>query len=289
MASGTSPLRQPRGRLPARVYWFRRALVAGVAVALVAGFAQLLGGGGDGDDGTPTARLAGAAESSTDPTPQVAGPVPVVTTGPGKGRKKRAQKSEEPASTAPAVPLAEPDGPCEPADITVDPKIEGADAGRPVTIDLRLTATRPACTFEVSPKALAVKVTSGSDFIWSTQDCKASVPRTSVVVRSAEPTSVPVEWNGRRSDAGCGVTSDWARPGYYHAVAAVIGSEPTDVQFQLSVPSRPVVTKTAHPRNEKKDARPEDGADDAAGTGADDNGVQGKGTKCGGDNAASSC
>jgi hypothetical protein len=33
--------------------------------------------------------------------------------------------------------------------------------------------------------------------------------------------------------------------------AAAIGSEPADAQFRLSVPPRPVVTKTAHPKSKK--------------------------------------
>jgi hypothetical protein len=124
-------------------------------------------------------------------------------------------------------------------------------------------------------------VTSGNDRVWSSQDCKSAVPTRSVVVRSAAPVTVPVTWSGRRSSPGsCDTSEAWARPGYYHALAAVIGSEPADVQFKLSVPPRPVVTKTAKPKT-KKSAAPSGGA---SGSGAN-----GKGTKCGGDNAASTC
>jgi hypothetical protein len=270
-------LTHPRGRLPARVYWIRRSLVLGTAVLLVVGFAQLLGGGGGSTP--PRAQLAGdttgaSATSKATPeraTPQSAGPY-AVATGPSRTAK-----------TAPP-PLAQPDGPCEADEISVEPSVPNARAGGALTIQVKLTTARPACTFAVAPKSLAVKVTSGSDRIWSSQDCRRAVPTKTVVVRSAAPATVPVSWSGRRSSEGsCDATHSWARPGYYHVLAAVIGSAPADTQFKLSVPPRPVVTKTAKP---KKAATPT--ASPTKGTtGA--KGAKGKGSACGGDNAASSC
>jgi len=72
--------------------------------------------------------------------------------------------------------------------------------------------------------------------------------------RSAEPTTVTVSWSGRRSDEDCSRSTAWALPGYYHVVAAVIGSEPNDAQFRLGSPPRPVVTKTAKPHKKKQQA-----------------------------------
>jgi hypothetical protein len=281
MSPRPSPLTHPRGRLPARVYWIRRGLVLGTAVLLVVGFAQLLGGGGDTP---PQARLAGDATTpSTTPkksAPQTAGPY-AVATGPS-----RTAKVTQP-------PLAQPDGPCEADEISVEPSVPNAKAGSAITIQVKLKTARPACTFDVAPKSLAVKVTSGSDRIWSSQDCRKAVPVRSVVVRSAAPATVPVSWSGRRSSEGsCDATHAWAKPGYYHVLAAVIGSEPADTQFKLSVPPRPVVTKTAKPKRTAKAAptptkTPKGTADGK--DGKDGKGAKGKGSACGGDNAASSC
>jgi hypothetical protein len=167
----------------------------------------------------------------------------------------------------------------------VEPSAPGAKAGGTVTLQVKLSVARPACTFAVSPKSLAVKVTSGSERIWSSQDCRAAVPKKTVVVRSAAPATVPVTWSGRRSSQGsCDASHAWAQPGYYHVIAAVIGSEPADTQFRLSVPPRPVVTKTAHPKT-KKSATAKPGPTPTKTT----KGTTGTGSACGGDNAASSC
>jgi hypothetical protein len=265
MTPRPSPLTHPRGRLPARVYWFRRGIVLGTAVLLVVGFAQLVGGGGGGGK-DPQARLAGDATTpTTTAAPRTAGPVAVPT---AVGSSRGATPSQ--------VPLAQPDGPCQPDDISVTPSVPSARAGGRIAIQVKLSVAQPACTFAVSASSLAVKVTSGNDRVWSSQDCRSAVPTRSVVVRSAAPVTVPVTWSGRRSSPGsCDSSESWARPGYYHALAAVIGSEPADVQFRLSVPPRPVVTKTAKPKTKK--------------SGSSSGGASGKGTKCGGDNAASTC
>ncbi|MGN6251889.1 MAG: hypothetical protein ACTHNS_08760 [Marmoricola sp.] len=285
MAARLDPLTNPRGHLPARVYWTRRALVLGLPLLLLVVLISMLTGGGDP---SPKARLAGATEPTTSTAPRPSGPsgpVAVTTTAaaPGKKAGKKAGKKgrSHPAATPTAVPLAAPDGPCAADEITVQPAVDHARAGGSITIAVQLRTARPACTFEVSPSSLAVKVTSGSDGIWSTQDCRKAVPHESVVVRSAKPALVPVTWNGRRiTDGTCGPTNGWARPGYYHALAAVIGSEPSDVQFRLSLPPRPVVTKTAHPKPRKTTR-----SSHAGSTGT----TTGAGSACGGDNAATSC
>jgi hypothetical protein len=224
---------RPRGRLPQRVYWVRRAIVLGAALLLVVGLAHLLGSGDSGSGG-PSADVAAAKTRPTSSSAPPQGPV-AVSSPSGRAHAK-------------APLLAAPDGPCDPADVTATPLPRTSHAGGPIGIVVALTSTRPACTFTVSPSSVALKISSGSDRIWSTQDCPRAVPRRDVVVRSAVPAKVVVTWSGRRSDPGCSRSTTWAEPGYYHAVAAVLGSEPSDVQFALVLPPRPVVTRTAHPR-----------------------------------------
>lgn len=281
MARRLDPLATPRGHLPARVYWTRRLIVLGLPLLLVVVVIAMLSAGGG--TSTPQARLAGAAERTpaTHPSdnPRPSGPVAVATS---PARSKAGHRAAKPTPTV--VPLAAPDGPCAADEITVTPAAPHARAGGDVTIAVQLRTARPACTFAVSGKTLAVKVTSGSDGIWSSQLCRGSVPHETVVVRSAQPAVVPVTWNGRRTtDGTCGVTNAWARPGYYHALAAVIGSEPSDAQFELSLPPRPVVTKTAHPKPKKS------GSQRASSSTKESSGPRGTGSACGGDNAAGTC
>jgi len=131
----------------------------------------------------------------------------------------------------------------------VTPSVRGAAyAGKPVVFAMTLTTkVSPACDWDVTAESLVVRITSGSDRVWSTQDCFGAVPRQSVVVRKDHPVSVTVAWNGQRSDAECTRTTAWVEPGYYHVVAAAFGADPTDVQFPLLAPPRPTITATPKP------------------------------------------
>jgi hypothetical protein len=240
----TTPTR-PRRRLPARVYWVRRTLVLLTALALVFAIGRMLGGSGGSGSGADQATVTGS-RTSTSPskTPNTTpsyGPLGVTTTTP----------SAKPTGTAPPVVLAEPTGPCALDEITVTPTITSAPAGRPVPLTLQLTGMRPACTFVVTTRSLAVRVTSGSDRNWTSQQCPRAIRTQTVTVRSAAPATITVDWSGRRSDETCSRSAGWALPGYYHLTAAVIGSEPGDAQFRLTSPPRPVVTKTIKPKPKK--------------------------------------
>lgn len=238
-----STVTRPRGPLPPRVYWTRRLLVLAVALGLVFGISHLLGSGGGPD--RPSARPVGAVASTPATTTVPARPS---ATAPA-GRPGKAANGTRPKASATPTPLATPSGPCANGDIVVTPSVRGvAYAGRPVLFTMTLTTkSSPACDWDVTAGSLAVRLTSGSDRVWSTQDCVGAVPRQSVVVRKDHPVSVTVMWNGQRSDAECTRTTAWAEPGYYHVVAAAFGAEPTDVQFPLLPPPRPTITATPTP------------------------------------------
>jgi hypothetical protein len=236
---------RPRGPLPPRVYWTRRLLVVAVAFALVFGIARFLGSGGSGG---PAARPVGATPSST--TPALTTPAATPTATPtGRTRQAPGTKTRE-ASPAP-TPLASPTGACTDGDVVVTPSVKGtAYAGHPVVFTMTLwTRVSEACTWEVSSDAMVVKVTSGSDRIWSTQECVGAVPKQSVVVRRDRPATVAVGWNGQRSDSDCTRSTAWAEPGYYHVIAASFGADPADVQFELKPPVPRTITATPTPEN----------------------------------------
>jgi hypothetical protein len=224
-----------RGPLPASVYWRRRLVVLSVAAVLVVSFARLLGGGSDGssDDGgavTPAAAEPSSSEPSESPS----------------ATPKRTPRPIPTAPTTSAAPvLAEPDGPCEDADVRVTPSVTGAVAGQDVAVllDLR-TAVSEACTWRVSPTSLTLRIRSGKDAIWSTAQCPKAIPVTDVVVRRDSGTVLPVTWNARRSDEDCSRLTDWARAGFYFVAAAALGGEPTEAQFEMGKPL-PVRTPSA--------------------------------------------
>ena len=236
-----SSLTRPRGGLPARVYWTRRLLVLAVAALLVVGIAQVLGRSSDGKEPTPKAQVAaGTPTATTTPTGTPT-------------RRERDSKPMKPRKTA--TPLAQPSGPCVDSDVVVTPEVTRASAGDAVAISLLFTTKlSEACTFAVSPRTIVLKLTSGDDRIWSSQECPRAVSTTTVVARKTEPGVAAVTWNGQRSNDGCTRAAGWALPGYYHAEAAVLGSEPTDVQFLLG----PAEARTITPKPKVKKARSND-------------------------------
>jgi hypothetical protein len=266
---------RPRGPLPARVYWTRRLVVLGIPLLLVVVLARVLGGSSDAtDDSSGTATQAGATVETT-PAP-TSGPTSQVAPGTGKKGtkgKKRKKRDQVVQETVPPEPvLAEPSGPCEPSDIVATPAIASAAGGGdiPITINLRTVVTE-ACTWQASAETMTVTITSGSDDIWSSRECPASIPAQDVVVRQAVDAPVVVTWSARRSDEECSKLTDWARVGFYHVQAAALGGAGTDVQFELVGRQPEVITQTADPQQQGgKDGDTshtpgEDGAGNSAG------------------------
>jgi len=238
---------RPRGPLPARVYWTRRLIVLVVPVLLVVVLARVLGGSADGkDEATATATRAGATTAPT--VAPSAGPT--AEAAPGTGKKGRKGKKDQAEATVPPEPvLAEPTGPCTESDIVATPLLTSAAGGAdvPITINLRTLVTE-ACTWQASPETMTVTITSGSDYIWSSRECPASIPPQDVVVRQAVDAPVVVTWSAKRSDEECTKLTDWAMPGFYHVQAAALGGDATDVQFELTGGVPAVVTTTADPQ-----------------------------------------
>src|SRR5690606_13056880 len=148
----------------------RRGLVLGVVFLLVFGATRLFAGGSDEPSasqvsGTSTKQRSGADETSDEST---SGSQPSTP----KKRKK------------PKVVLASPDGPCGPAEVSVAATLSKAPAGGPeIIIPLELTTDREACTFVVSQRTVALKITSGKDLVWSSQHCGKVLGSHDVVVR----------------------------------------------------------------------------------------------------------
>lgn len=229
----------------------------GVAASLVFVIAAMLGNGSDGDPGkvSSAARQAGAAVEST------AVATSVVTAGPAGSAAARAGAVRAKGTTAP-VPtptptVAAPQGPCDPADILVTPAVaRGAVAGGDVAIGLSLrTLQAEACTWQVGPKSVVVKIADGPREIWTTRHCRKAVPVQPVVVRRATSVAVSLTWNARKSDEGCRA-GKWVLGGTYSVAAATLGGEPTETEFVLGAPARPTITITPKAKPTKKPKKP---------------------------------
>ncbi|VXC22035.1 hypothetical protein [Nocardioides sp. AX2bis] len=240
-----------RGPLSPGVYWRRRLVVLAVLLLLVVVVLRALGGGGDEP---------GAATTVADDTAATAPDAPLPSAGPTMSATDQAEvdaadaqraeaeaaaeaeeaaerAAERAAREAATAPLAEPEGRCSDADVVVTPVVEGAVAGSDVSVLLNLrTVATEACTWQTGPAHLTVKITSGDDDVWSSQQCPGRLTRSTLTVRADSTTTTSLVWDAKRSAEDCPGTTPYAAPGYYHVVASSLGGEPNDVQFELVDP-----------------------------------------------------
>jgi hypothetical protein len=227
-----------RGRQPARVYWVRRLAVLGIAFLLVVGIARMLGGSGDGSGGDAARNVADSGPITSADTSSP----PSTTDGGGRGTKKD-KKADDPTT-----PVVMPSGPCAASDVAITPSVPKPVAGSDITLVLDLSSLNtPACTWTMSGKTMALKITSGRDLIWTSSECPRAIESQDLVLRQSDPTRVKLTWDARRSEPGCPVRTEWALPGTYHLDVAALAGQPQEVTFLLTTPSPAEVTKTAHP------------------------------------------
>ena len=185
--------------------------------------------GGDDDPAAASGRHPRSTVKPTSAAPtsdrQVVDP-PRPHTAPGETTGRQRVKARRPPQS---------DGPCRPDEVLVKPVVSaGNKAGDPVEIRLRMrTSGRPACTLNVAPENLLVRVTSGSDLIWTSQDCPSAILASELVVRRGKPLTYRVPWSGHRSAPRCPLQTEPALPGTYVAAAAIIGGEPAETSFVL--------------------------------------------------------
>lgn len=248
-----------QGPLPARVYWVRRIMVLGTALLLVFAIARMLGDSSDASSsgGGDAARLsADSSSSSSAPSEDLTSSLTPSASATGKGKPGKGtgptQTGPTQTQTSQAPVLAQPEGTCTGSDIAVTPSVENAVGGRDVLVVLQLrTMSSPACTWRISADTLTLGITSGDDAVWSSRECRRAIPRQDVVVRKDVTTKVGIVWKqAKRSDEECSSRTDWAAAGWYHATAAALGGEPSDVQFELTTPTAATVTVTATPKQD---------------------------------------
>jgi hypothetical protein len=199
---------------PPEAYWRRRAIALAGVLATVGLVAWACSGGKDGDrDGNRDGSLRNAAVVSTPtPTPTPFAMPTITVTATAKVTVR---------STAPRR-----DGDvCAPADVvaSLTPTAESyRDKAKP---QFRLSVVNTgdrSCTLDVGPKALEIRVTSGSDRVWSSADCIRGSGSSIRLFKRGIPYLSTVTWDRRRSSDGCTGSRDLARPGTY-VVAAKAG------------------------------------------------------------------
>lgn len=209
----------------ADAYWRRRAYVL-TGVLLTAGLLMWACSGDEKD--TRQVRAAGAASTPTpSATPSGAlfpAALPTVTV-----------TATARVTVTPAAPRRPGDA-CDPKSVVV--ALEGVKtvyAGTEVPA-FRLTAVNTGavpCTYDVGAGRLEVRITSGSDRIWSSADCVSGTGSSIQMLRRGIPYVGTVVWDRRRSAPKCAGTRSAARKGTYVATVRAAGTKIRRQVFHL--------------------------------------------------------
>jgi hypothetical protein len=209
------------GRLPERVYWFRRAFVLiglALVIALLMWLVSLLGGGPKTAAPSIT-RTTAPADSGTPSAPdslQATGlPAP----------------AETPSATATVQPTTAlqttgpPAAQCDPGllslSITGPGQVKvGATAAITVTVTNSDSTT---CSFTFDNR-FTLKIVSGADEIWSTADCAQWAPSGTQTLAPGAAATWQATWDRHRSQATCKLVPTALKAGTYVANALYAGA-----------------------------------------------------------------
>lgn len=197
---------QPVGPLPASTYWRRRVLFAVVAVVALLLLAKACTGGSASDKDSlaaPSPSASPSASPSTSP-PSTASSDPAVTS--------------SPSATAPAAPAA-----CGDAALRVTAESDATSYRMGAAPRFTLTVTNTGkvpCRRALGPDEVELRVFSGEDRIWSSDDCTKATGKGILLLAAGESRAMTVQWLGKRTKPGCD-TGAVAQPGTYRVSARV--------------------------------------------------------------------
>ena len=213
---------RPVGPLPEAVYWRRRAALLLALLLLLVLLKACTGGDEPQDEQLVTAPVAGQTTPAAADTASAA-PSRSADLGPSPS------PSADPTPD-PSVPV------CQDADLTVQVRTATLQYRVGEQLPIRVTvrnAAVQACTAALGQGGLEVRVLSGSDRIWSSDDCDADRGAGQTTLQPGRAEVVQVSWSGRRSRPGCRGPGEQALPGTYRAVGHL--GELTDSSELFSV------------------------------------------------------
>lgn len=238
----TAPPRRPgsssRPALPGRpvpvsasVYWRRRffALLVGLAIlALVAwAFAGALGGS------SPAASPAATKSVSSAPPSAAASAGSAAPAGSDAASSHPATSS--PGRTAGSSGHYGPH-PCAPYSVVLSLFSSQASYSLRQTpqfeVDVVSTQSR-SCTFDIGAQHVLVRISAGSQLVWTSADCAEGQASLVTRLRRGVPTVVPIAWDGQHSSPGCPVPGVRAAAGTYTATASDSTGASNPIAFRI--------------------------------------------------------
>jgi hypothetical protein len=230
----------PVGPESAQIYWARRALVFGAATVLAVAVMLIISGTSSGlatqpkpsaaDNPVPAAAAARSASPSGLDTAMLT---------PSRVDLPAAATSTTPVTGSPK-PTASAGTKGGPADCPAEelrPTLTGKQrlaAHERNTFHLSLiNGSDHTCIARVTRKNFELTISSGSDRIWSTDDCRSTIEPISRKLGSEHAVAWSLTWDAKRSKSNCRSAQEALRPGTYLATAKLDGAEPVQLRMQL--------------------------------------------------------
>lgn len=219
------------------VYWRRRVSVltgALVVVAIVA-WACTSASGGSGRNAADRPPATGSANpAAVPPTLAPASPSPSVTARAGSANSPH--RPHAPAPSPAPTRTRHPGDPCEKADLVLS--LRGgagvyADKGKPEFLLTLVNIGRIDCAVDVGPRAVEVRITSGTDRVWSTADCVSGDRIDVRRLQRGVPYVRTIGWDRHRSAPDCRADRPKAKHGTYVARARLSTLKSPKVVFHL--------------------------------------------------------
>ncbi|GAB35574.1 hypothetical protein [Gordonia otitidis] len=247
---------EPQGPLPSEIYWRRRIVAGGVAVAalaLVIGLIVWTTSGGDKSPSntasassmsTTTSPAYGSSESSGAPS---GGAVSGGGTGGGGGAAAGAsgQPGASPASGSAAAPAVGADGTplCPDQNIAVvlyTDKPTYTVGDQPVFTIVTTNAGLTACARDVGKAAqnVVVRTLDGTRTLWAAQDCSPLKDVNTVVLQPQQQAKDTITWSGTTSNPGCDKPRVQVPVGSYQAIGKIGEKESAPITFNVVAPAQ---------------------------------------------------
>lgn len=208
------PLLHPVGPHDPGVYWRRRVLVlVAVAVVIIAIVASTSGSGGD------TASVAQRPPPAGSPSP---GPSASTTSSatPSAPASATASASPNASSVATSTPGAVAACSLDTLQVQAETDQESYPAGVEPKFTLVVTNPGPApCSTDLGSSQLELRVFSGNDRVWSSDDCAPDGAPQPSVLQPGQPWAASLTWSRTRSAPTCPSGQPSAAPGTYRLYA----------------------------------------------------------------------
>lgn len=227
-----SSVLHPVGPEPPQTYWVRRVLVLVTAVVVVAVVAALIMN--QSDSAAVSASPTPVVSSGTSATPAASAtptPRPSTAQAAPKAKPKPVQASVQPPAKPTRVPIYACPSDQLRATLTGKTALKTAKANK-FQISL-INGSGLTCRVSVTRANFELKIYSGRDRIWSSDDCTKAVRKITKNVKAERAVAWTMKWDGRRSRDNCKRRPEIPRAGTYYATAQFKGAKPAQLRMIL--------------------------------------------------------